>query len=59
MRPQKGTNEIVQQLRAERARLDAAIQALEGVGGGGSANVGVVLQEAVSNQPPRLKPNVA
>ena len=30
------TTEIVQQLRAERDRLDAAIQALEGVGGGGS-----------------------
>lgn len=29
-------NEIVQQLRAERDRLDAAIQALEGIGGGGS-----------------------
>ena len=27
-------NEIVQQLRDERSRLDAAIQALEGVGGG-------------------------
>ena len=26
-------NEIVQQLREERGRLDAAIQALEGVGG--------------------------
>ena len=30
------TNEIVEQLRAERERLDAAIQALEGVGGGAS-----------------------
>jgi len=27
-------NEIVQQLREERSRLNAAIQALEGVGGG-------------------------
>jgi hypothetical protein len=27
------TNEIIQQLRAERAKLDSAIQALEGVGG--------------------------
>jgi hypothetical protein len=27
-------NEIVQQLRAERDKLDAAIRALEGVGGG-------------------------
>ena len=30
------TNEIVQRLRAERARLDAAIQALQGIGGAGS-----------------------
>jgi hypothetical protein len=30
-------NEIVQQLRDERSRLDAAIQALEGVGAGTSA----------------------
>ena len=29
--------EIVQQLRDERSKLDAAIQALEGVGGGGSS----------------------
>jgi hypothetical protein len=29
-------NEIVQQLRDERSKLDAAIQALEGVSGGGS-----------------------
>jgi hypothetical protein len=27
--------EIVQQLKSERGKLDAAIQALEGVGGGG------------------------
>jgi hypothetical protein len=32
-------NEIVQQLRVERSKLDAAIQALEGVSGGsGRAN---------------------
>jgi hypothetical protein len=31
------TSEIVQQLRAERNRLDAAIQALEGIGDGSSA----------------------
>lgn len=30
-------NEIVQQLRDERSKLDAAIQALEGVGGRGAA----------------------
>lgn len=30
-------NEIVQQLRDERAKLDAAIQALEGGGGGTAA----------------------
>jgi hypothetical protein len=29
-------NEIVQQLRDERSKLDAAIQALEGIGGAGS-----------------------
>jgi hypothetical protein len=29
-------NEIVQQLRDERSKLNAAIQALEGVSGGGS-----------------------
>lgn len=31
--------EIVQQLRDKRSRLDAAIQALEGVGGGASAPI--------------------
>jgi hypothetical protein len=30
-------SEIVQQLRDERSKLDAAIQALEGVGGGAAA----------------------
>lgn len=30
-------NEIIDQLKQERSRLDAAIQALEGVGGAGSA----------------------
>ena len=31
--------EIVQQLRDERSRLDAAIQALQGLGGGASAPI--------------------
>ncbi len=33
-------NEIVQQLREERSKLDAAIQALEGVGGGAAKRRG-------------------
>jgi hypothetical protein len=32
-------NEIIDQLKQERSRLNAAIQALEGVGGAGSAPI--------------------
>ena len=48
------TNEIVQQLRAEKDKLDAAIQALEGVGGGESAPTmrrGDLLEVPTNQQP--------